>query len=457
VSKLLKFIPINLEKMKSYYLKVFKEMKYTVNLFLTIAIACIAMFASCEDESKSGSSDLEIDKTDIEVSSIGGITLISVNTGLTWTASANANWVNLEPASGNGSGAITVKFDSCTGPQRTAEIIVYSGSIAKTVNVLQRGNQREEYWKQGEIIKLHQHYSQYGSIAIVIIGDGFDKEDCKKGGMYESNCRKLADLFLSMPVIRDYAHCFDILARVDISRERGVRNCVADIEDGHREKCADNAYGSGHDDLRWDKIRSNATLTAGKDDRSVIFMANGMIGGAAYGDIAVYSANEPKKHYWMMHEFAGHIVGKFPDLYYIYGDAPATDGTRQAIDFAHQNGEMLMFDYKTDPEEVYWRDFINKDSYTEVGVFPAAYWDLKLGELTSCESVYTSTMFNEANAHYTVMERYQLWRQILIRSGESLNTPPTIVNFKAYDKVNLFDSDWTWDRYDNWIDDRVGE
>lgn len=427
-------------------------MKYTFKFFIAIVFGYIAMFASCEG--KDGDSTAVLDKSSIEVSSSGGMTLISVNFAQSWNVGVDADWVDLSPISGNGAGTVTVKIDSCVGARRTSEIIFVSGSTVKTVSVLQKGNQKDDHYKTGDIIKIHRHTTGNG-VSIVIIGDGFDREDCRVGGMYEENCRKLAKLFLQMPVIRDYQDYFDIFARVDISRERGVRNCVADIEAGHREKCADNAYKSGHDDLDWDKIRRNGTLTAGKDDRSIIFMGNGMIGGAAYGDIAVYSANEPDKPYWMMHEFTGHIVGGLPDQYYVTGDVLATDGTRKAIDSwltaGPGNGEQLVFDYRKDPNTVFWKDFINKDGYTNVGVYPGAYWDLKLGELTVCEDYNTSVMNGPVN-HYTVMERLQIWRRIQHRAGF---TTITIPEFKEYDRSNQMDVDWTWDRYENWHDDRV--
>jgi hypothetical protein len=425
-------------------------MKYTINLFLIIAIGSLLMFTSCEEKSRN--SGLTLDKADIEVLSIGGMTLINVNTEQTWTAGVDANWVTVSPVSGNGSGAITVKFDSCVGARRTAEITVASGSIIKTVNVLQRGNQKDDYWKNGEVIKLHRHTVGEG-VVVVILGDGFDREDCRKGGVYEYNCRKLTDLFLSMPVIRDYTAYFDVFARVDISRERGVRNCVAEVEAGRPENCPDNAYGAGHPDFNWDKMQANATLTAGKDDRSIIYMANGMVGGHVIFDIAVFSANEPNKPYWMMHEFCGHVLGGFPDLYYNEGKAIVEENDSVYLDACHRDGEYLMLDYKKDPKKVYWADFINQDGYTNVGIYPAPWWQwIQVGAgIVSCEDISTSVMYGPT-AHYTVMERYQLWRKIQRRAGF---TTITIAEFKEYDKTNKIDSDWTWDKYDNWTDDRI--
>jgi hypothetical protein len=429
-------------------LKYFKDMKYK-NLILIIVTGLIATFTSCKSDNADNT--LTIDRSEIKVLADGGITLINVTTDLEWNASVNADWVKISPASGSGSELITITFDKRTGERRTATITFIAGAIVETVNIEQRGNTTDEYYKTGEVITLHRHTTGNG-IPIVIIGDGFDREDCRRGGVYEDNCRKLASLFLSMPIIRDYKNYFDIRARVDISRERGARNCT-----NTPDNCPDNAYGSGHADLNWNKIYNNATLTAGKPDRWIIFMANGMIGGAAPGDMGIYSANEPNKPYWMMHEFAGHAFGKLPDLYYVDETGLMDDAARDMFDRNHALGELLMFDWHSDPRDVYWKNFIGRSGYSNVGVYPAGYYDMTgtykimYGEVFSCEEVTNSVMYGPT-AHYSVMERYQIWRKIQFWAGF---TTTTIDEFITYDIINLIDADWSWDKYDNWTDDRI--
>ncbi|MDR1583690.1 MAG: BACON domain-containing protein [Prevotellaceae bacterium] len=424
-------------------------MKYTINLFLITAIISIAMFTACKDKD-SDSSSLTVDQTEIDVPAIGGITLINVSTGLSWNASADADWVALSTTSGNGAGTVTVTVaDRGVGGRRTATVTFVAGSITQTVNVLQRSKLESDYYRTGDVIRLNRHTEGEG-IAIVFIGDGFDQEDCKKGGFYEEEVTKLSDLFLSMPVIRDFKSYFDVYARVDVSRERGVRNCVA-----NPERCPNNVYLSGHPQIDFGKASDNARLTAGKDDYWFIFIGNGMIGGYAMGNFAIYSANEGLKPYWMMHEFAGHAFGGFPDLYYIWGSDLLNDADKKMFDDNHEAGELLMYDWRNDPQQVYWKDFIGKNGYEMVGIHKGgyAYFDrmIKFGECFCCEDVGTDVMFGPT-AHYSVMERYQLWRKIQQRSGSTIIT---IDEFLKYDVVNLIDSDWSWDRYNHWMDDRV--
>jgi hypothetical protein len=296
-----------------------------------------------------------------------------------------------------------------------------------------------DYYRTGDIITLHRHTAGNG-IAVVFIGDGFDREDCRKGGVYEDNCRKLAKLFLSSPVVRDFKDYFDVCARVDVSNERGVYKCI------------DNVYGTGGD-IKWDKIRSNATLAAGKDDRSVIFVGNGLIGGYALGDVAAYSANEGNKLYWMIHEFVGHVIGRMPDMYVEDGTGHVNSSVKATIDSQHAIGELLMLDWRSQPDSVFWKDFIGRPGYEKVGVYPSGWYGIVFGELFACE-LHTSTVMNNGSvAYFTVMERYQLWRQIQTRAG----FPATFDKFLIYDKVNLKETDLSFAPYKSldWTDDRI--
>jgi hypothetical protein len=111
-----------------------------MKLFLIIAVTGITMFTACKDDDKaSDPSSLTIDQTKVDVLPIGGKTLINVNTGLTWNATVDADWVKISPVSGNGSGTVDVEIDRHTGVRRTAKINITAGSITKTVDILQRG------------------------------------------------------------------------------------------------------------------------------------------------------------------------------------------------------------------------------------------------------------------------------------------------------------------------------
>ncbi|MDR1594532.1 MAG: hypothetical protein LBS43_08645 [Prevotellaceae bacterium] len=126
-------------------------MKHIMNLFLIIALISIAMFTACSDDKTSNPSSLTIDQTEVDVLAIGGQTLINVITDLTWNATADADWIRISPASGNGSGIVNVEIDRHLGTRRTAKISFTAGAISKTVNILQRGQIPEMYFLSSDI------------------------------------------------------------------------------------------------------------------------------------------------------------------------------------------------------------------------------------------------------------------------------------------------------------------
>jgi hypothetical protein len=144
-------------------------MKHTINLFLIIAVAGIAMFTACKDEDISDPSSLTIDRTMIEVMPVGGQTLISVNTDLAWNATVDADWVKISPASGNSSETVNVEIDKHLGLRRTAKISFTAGAVSKAVEIQQRGQDTAGYLKGRENRKVKHTYLE-GTTAKVTWG-----------------------------------------------------------------------------------------------------------------------------------------------------------------------------------------------------------------------------------------------------------------------------------------------
>ncbi|ANH81214.1 hypothetical protein A8C56_09670 [Niabella ginsenosidivorans] len=79
----------------------------------------------------------------------------------------------------------------------------------------------QEYWENKDCFILHRHTKGKG-VPVVIIGDGFNRSDNKKGGFFEKTCHALADSFLINPVIKDFKNYFDIYVVVAESKESGT-------------------------------------------------------------------------------------------------------------------------------------------------------------------------------------------------------------------------------------------
>jgi hypothetical protein len=115
------------------------------NFFLTYAasilIACV-LFTACGNNDDDGGgggtvvkSTLKVDPTSLSVLAPGDTKTFTVNSNVDWTVVSGADWVTLDPASGNGKGTVTVSITENTGEPRTAIITVTAGSKTSTVAV----------------------------------------------------------------------------------------------------------------------------------------------------------------------------------------------------------------------------------------------------------------------------------------------------------------------------------
>ena len=91
---------------------------------------------------------LEVDKATVEVAATAGEASFNVTSNQNWVASADADWVSIEPASGSASEkAVTVKVtaeDNETTAAREATVTVKAGELTKTVKVNQAAGQGGE-------------------------------------------------------------------------------------------------------------------------------------------------------------------------------------------------------------------------------------------------------------------------------------------------------------------------
>jgi uncharacterized protein (TIGR02145 family) len=83
---------------------------------------------------------LEVDNTAIAAGSAAGSYAIAITSNTAWTAAKSAEWLTLNPASGNGNGTLTVAVSTnTTTDTRTATVTLTAGNLSKTVTVSQAG------------------------------------------------------------------------------------------------------------------------------------------------------------------------------------------------------------------------------------------------------------------------------------------------------------------------------
>ncbi len=115
---------------------------------LLIGLFAVAAAVACKQEEPVVTPKLDVDKTAVQVAATAGEASFNVTSNQSWVATADADWVSLEPASGQASEkAVAVKVtaeDNETTEARKATVTVKAGELTKTVEVNQAAGAGEE-------------------------------------------------------------------------------------------------------------------------------------------------------------------------------------------------------------------------------------------------------------------------------------------------------------------------
>ena len=114
---------------------------------LLIGLFAVAATVACDQELVETPS-LEVSQESLELAAKAGEASFDVTANLAWTATADQDWVNLEPASGDASkDAVKVTVtadDNATNEARTATVTVKAGDLTKTVALTQAAAEAED-------------------------------------------------------------------------------------------------------------------------------------------------------------------------------------------------------------------------------------------------------------------------------------------------------------------------
>ena len=112
---------------------------------LLIGMLAIAGAVACKQDEPVQEPKLDVDKAAVEVAATAGEATFNVTSNQSWVASADADWVSLEPACGSASEkAVAEKVtaeDNETTEAREATVTVKAGDLSKTVKVKQAAGQ----------------------------------------------------------------------------------------------------------------------------------------------------------------------------------------------------------------------------------------------------------------------------------------------------------------------------
>ena len=115
---------------------------------LLIGLFAVAAAVACKQDEPVETPKLDVDKTAVSLAATAGEASFNVTSNQSWVASADADWVSLEPASGQASEkAVAVKVtaeDNETAEARKATVTVKAGELTKTVEVNQAAGAGEQ-------------------------------------------------------------------------------------------------------------------------------------------------------------------------------------------------------------------------------------------------------------------------------------------------------------------------
>ena len=108
---------------------------------LLIGLLAMSAAVACKQDEPVQEPKLDVDKTAVTLQATAGEATFAVTSNQNWVATADADWVSMDPASGAASEkAVTVKVtadDNTTTEARTATVTVKAGALTKTVAVTQ--------------------------------------------------------------------------------------------------------------------------------------------------------------------------------------------------------------------------------------------------------------------------------------------------------------------------------
>ena len=113
-----------------------------------IGLFAVAAAVACKQDEPVETPKLDVDKTAVSLAATAGEASFNVTSNQSWVASADADWVSLEPASGQASEkSVAVKVtaeDNETTEARKATVTVKAGELTKTVEVNQAAGAGEQ-------------------------------------------------------------------------------------------------------------------------------------------------------------------------------------------------------------------------------------------------------------------------------------------------------------------------
>lgn len=306
--------------------------------------------------------------------------------------------------------------------ERHAEVIIYNESynLSDTLHIIQKSG--GDYLFDGEYIRLQQ--ASRGNVNLVIMGDGFTKEDLKLNGPYETYMKQASEYFFSIEPYQSYRDYFNIYMVIAESEEEGVS------EKGIGRKVKNkfgSTYGSGteitcNSTLCLEYARKTTNLTPDIPITVIVVLNSTKYAGTTYlyangNSIALCpmsSEASPNDFEGLVHhEAGGHGFGFLCDEY-VYYKQQIPESLKQEIKEWQELGFQMNLDLTDNLSTILWKDFIGLEKYGQVDAYEGGYeyqYGIWRSEENSC--------MNNNIPYFNVQSRWSIVNRIMKLSGLS--------------------------------------
>ncbi|MFV0419371.1 MAG: M64 family metallopeptidase [Dysgonomonas sp.] len=218
---------------------------------------------------------------------------------------------------------------------------------------------------------LYQKSTKSNPINIVIMGDGFIKDDNREEGAYEIWAKKAADALFSVEPYKTYKEYFNVYISFNYSNQRGY-TLMNQIKDTY--------FSTSFNGSNWNTNSSKCFDVSGnilgsnkvKDAVNVLLLNTtdswypGVCLSFSDGSALTIDPLTSGFDNVIIHEAGGHGFGKLGDEYISASEAVG----RNKSDAQYYPN----LDITSDPAKVKWKHFIGHPDYPEVGVFEGGYY-----------------------------------------------------------------------------------
>ncbi|GMO30400.1 MAG: hypothetical protein Pg6A_19390 [Termitinemataceae bacterium] len=320
-------------------------------------------------------------------------------------------------------------------PTPTRQVVWTSADGMRHTNI----PDSKERWFDGEVLEYNIATKGEG-IDIVFVGDGFNKKEMEVNGVFETTAKDLAELFLKMPIVRDYREYFNIYILMRVFPKSGIDNMFSG---GYR--------GLGSRLNEFDKlITAMPQVGAGKEDKlTFVCIGNGWAGGymvkEKYPCISLQYTNlEKNTPYLVAHELFGHAFTMLGDLYITTDDlntredikkywTPSIDPVKEAPKWEWGCNYFVA----TWSDEA-WQKFVNAPGNSKYAGNESKYTQFLKGRYIWQNRYAKNFMTANSSLQSDTFDRFLAYRRIKTLAGEEYSVP----DFLAVDQQYINLTDW---------------